>query len=135
LDTPEDGTQSHPIRYYLDEHIDPAVSHYLLAHHIDVLAAFQANRANLRISDADQLTYATLEHRVLVSRDKHFLNPGEVPQLITGQHAGIVAIRRTITIGAQARYLRYLAETETMETLAGQIRYYEPIPHGMFPDD
>ena len=30
---------------------------------------------------------------------------------------------------------RASAETETMETLAGQIRYYEPIPHGIFSDD
>lgn len=135
MDTPDEDISSHPIRYYLDEHIDPAVAHYLLTHNIDVLTAFQANRANQRISDADQLAYSTSLHRVLVSRDKHFLNPGEVPQLATGEHAGIVAIRRTISIGAQARYLRYLAETEAMETLTGQIRYYEPIPDGMFPDD
>ena len=72
---------------------------------------------------------------VLVSRDEHFLNPKEVPQLVSGQFAGIVSLRRTIGIGEQARYLRYIAETETMETLFGQIRFYEPIPRGLFPDD
>lgn len=72
-----------------------------------------------------------------MSSDSDFLNPKSIPQLLTGQYSGIVHLTYdvTITIGAQARYLRCLSETETMETLAVQIRYYEPIPHGMFPDD
>lgn len=68
METPDDPSSSHPIKNYLDEHIDPSIAQYLLSYH-------------------------------------------------------------------QARYLRYLAATETMATMAGQIRYYEPIPHGIFPDD
>src|SRR5579872_549594 len=93
--------ESNRVRYFLDEHIDPGVIPYLRSHGIDVLTAVEAGRANQRISDADQLTYATAQGRVLVSRDKHFLNPREVPQLATGQHAGIVSLRRLAGIGEQ----------------------------------
>src|SRR5262249_46512196 len=85
-----------PVRYFLDEHIDPGVAQYLRAHGIDVLTAPEAGRANQRISDTDQLAYATACGRALVSRDRHFLNPREVPQLGTGQHAGVVSLRRTV---------------------------------------
>lgn len=126
-----------PIRYYFDEHVRAAIVGYLRSRGIDVLTAQEAGRANRRIADAEQLSFATEQNRILVSSDSDFLNPKSVPQLLTGQFSGIVYLTYdvTITIGAQARYLRYLAATETMETLAGQIRYYELIPHGMFPDD
>ena len=39
--------------------------------------------------------------------------------------------------GDQARFLRFIAETETetASSMQGRIRFYEPIPRGMFPDD
>ena len=126
---------SSDVTIYLDEHINPAITTYLRTHGIDVLTALEAGRANQRIPDFEQLDFATSVGRVLVSRDADFLNPSTVPQLNTGQHAGIVTIRRTASIGEQARYLRYIAETETMETMAGQIRYYEQVPKGLFSDD
>jgi hypothetical protein len=134
---PDDQTSREPdrVRYFLDEHIDPGVVPYLRAHGIDVITAFEAGRANKRIGDSDQLTYATSQGRVLVSRDKHFLNPREIPQLATGHHAGIVSLRRTVGVGEQVRYLRFIAETETPASIAGQIRFYQPIPHGIFDDD
>jgi hypothetical protein len=46
-----------------------------------------------------------------------------------------VSLRRAVGVGEQARFLRYLAEIETMESMAGQMRFYQPIPHGMFDDD
>lgn len=126
-----------PIRYYFDEHVRVAIVGYLRSRGIDVLTSQEAGRANRRIPDAEQLAFATGQNRILVSSDSDFLNPKNVPQLLTGQYVGIVYLTYdvTISIGAQARYLRYLAETETMESMAGQIRYYEPIPHGMFSDD
>jgi hypothetical protein len=128
-------TPATPVRYFLGEHIDPGVAQYLRAHGIDVLTSPEAGQANQRISDTDQLACATACGRALVSRDRHFLNPREVPQLDTGQHAGIVSLRRTVGVGEQGRYLRFVAETETMDGMAGQIRFYEPIPRGMFDDD
>jgi predicted nuclease of predicted toxin-antitoxin system len=125
---------STPVRYFLDEHVSPEVASYLRRHGIDVLTALEAGRANRRVSDTEQLDYATTEGRVLVSRDADFLNPDKLPQLLTGNYAGIVALRRLVSIGQQSRYLRYIAVTETMESLAGRIRYFEPIPPDLFAD-
>lgn len=111
-----EGLGGTAVGYYFDEHIDPDVALYPRAHGIAVLTAEEAQRAQQRIPDADQLAFATAMGRVLVSRDKHFLNPQEVPQIATGQHAGIVSIRRTASIGDQARYLRYLAEYQVRRT-------------------
>ena len=71
---------------------------------------------------------------MLVSRDADFLNPDKLPQLLTGNYAGILALRRLVGIGQQSRFLRYIAATETMESLAGRIRYFEPIPPELFVD-
>jgi predicted nuclease of predicted toxin-antitoxin system len=130
-------SEARPIRYYFDEHVRLAVARYLREHGIDVLTAYEAGRANQQIPDSEQLAYALAVERILVSSDVHFLNPRLIPQLATGQHAGIVRLRTNphISIGDHARYLRYIAENETMETIAGQLRYFERIPHGMFPDD
>jgi predicted nuclease of predicted toxin-antitoxin system len=125
------------IRYFFDEHVRAAVAQYLRAHGVDVMTTREAGRANQGIEDADQLTFATTAQRVMVSSDNHFLNPRTVPQLLTGQHAGIVRLKydASTTIGDHARYLRYIAVTETMETLEGQIRYFERVPLGLFADD
>ena len=125
------------VRYYFDEHVRSAVARYLREHGVDVLTAHEAGRANQQIPDSEQLAYSLSIHRVLVTSDADFLNPRVVPQLATGQHAGVVRLRSApyVSIGDQGRYLRYLAETETMASLAGQIRFYKPIPRGLFVDD
>jgi len=123
------------ISYYFDEHIRTAITTALRARGIDVLTAQDANRANQRISDADQLEFATAGGRVFVSSDTDFLNPKVVPQLASSAHAGIVYIHQTVSIGEQVRFLLYLARTETKETIAGQIRYYSPAPDGQPPPD
>lgn len=79
--------------------------------------------------------FATSVQRVFVSNDTDVLNPGVVPQTATGQHIGIVYIEQSVSIGEQGRFLRYLAGTETLESIAGQIRFYEPAPRGIFPED
>lgn len=93
--------------------------------------------ARQEISDSDQLEYATTNGYVFVSSDNDLLNPRMVPQLTTGAHAGVLRLREgpTISVGDQGRFLRYVAETETMDTMAGLIRYFERIPRGLFPDD
>jgi predicted nuclease of predicted toxin-antitoxin system len=125
---------STPVCYFLDEHLSPDVASYLRRHGIDVLTALEAGRANRRVSDAEQLDYASNEGRVLVWRDADFLNPDKLPQLLTGNYAGILALRRLVGIGQQSRFLRYIAATETMESLAGRIRHFEPIPPDLFVD-
>lgn len=123
------------VMFYLDEHVSPAVAAYLRRYAIDVLTAQEAGRAGLAISDADQLTFATGTNRALVTRDRDFLNPRIVPQLATGQHAGIAHLLRSTSVGEQGRYLRFVAETETPANLIGRLLFLQPIPTGTFPDD
>lgn len=60
-----------PIRYYLDQHIPGAVVNGLRQHGIDVLSAQEAGRCGL--PDPDQLVFATVQERVMVTFDPDFL--------------------------------------------------------------
>lgn len=72
------------LRYYLDEHIDPAISKGLRMRGIDVLTTEEAGRAHQGLTDSDQLAYAAAQERVLVTgtaislswRAASFLMPG-----------------------------------------------------------
>jgi predicted nuclease of predicted toxin-antitoxin system len=123
------------IGYFFDEHAMAPIASYLQAHGVFVLTAFDAGRANREIADADQLAFATTNRLVFVSNDTDFLNPRVVPQLASGQHAGIVYIGQTVSIGQQSRFLRFVAETMTPDAIAGQVLYYFPIEPDLFPDD
>jgi hypothetical protein len=46
-----------------------------------------------------------------------------------------VYIDQTVSIGQQARFLRFVAETMTAAAIAGHIIYYFPIEPDIFPDD
>ena len=123
------------IQFYFDEHIRLAVVQGVRRHGIDVLTAYEAGRANQRIADADQLAFATDSGRILVSSDTHFLNFHVVPQIETGAHGGVIFLRQSVGIGDQIRYLRYIASIETQESMKGTVRYFAPVPLGMFDDD
>lgn len=81
-----------PIRFHLDEHLDPAIAEGLRRHGIDVTTTIDAGLRTL--SDEDQLAFAVRERRVLVTSDTDFLQPS-----IDADHPGIVFIpmgKRTI---------------------------------------
>jgi predicted nuclease of predicted toxin-antitoxin system len=59
------------IRFYLDQHMAPAIAVGLRAHKVDVLTAGEAGRCGY--SDPDQLQFATAEDRVMVTFDKDYL--------------------------------------------------------------
>ena len=72
-----------PVRYFFDQHIDPAVATGLRRLEIDVLTAQDAGRCGF--DDADQLAFATAEGRVVVTFDTDYL----VLHAAGTQHAGI----------------------------------------------
>lgn len=123
------------IGYFFDEHVMAPITSYLRAHGIYVLTAFEAGRAHRRIPDPDQLAFATVKGLIFVSNDTDLLNPRAVPQVASRQHAGIVYIDQTVSIGQQARFLRFVAETMTPDAISGQVMYYFPIEPEIFPDD
>jgi hypothetical protein len=55
----------------MDQHIPAAVTNGLLRHGVNVLTAQDAERCGL--PDADQLAFATAQHRVMVTFDPDFL--------------------------------------------------------------
>jgi hypothetical protein len=59
------------IRYFFDQHIPKAVAEGLRQRAVDVLTAQDAGRCSL--PDPDQLEFARIEGRVLVSYDPDFL--------------------------------------------------------------
>lgn len=72
------------IRYYFDEHIFSDAATALRHRNIDVLTTLEAG--NIRASDEEQLSFATSQGRVLVTRDSDYL-------ILHSQgfsHAGIV---------------------------------------------
>lgn len=60
-----------PIRFYMDQHIHGAIAAALRLHGVDVLTAQEAGRCGF--SDADQLAFATENHRVMVTHDPDYL--------------------------------------------------------------
>ncbi len=59
------------LRFYLDQHIYGAVAAGLRHHGIDVLTCQEAGRCGL--TDTEQLAFATVEGRVIVTFDPDFL--------------------------------------------------------------
>jgi hypothetical protein len=55
------------LRYYFDEHVSAAIATQLRTRGVDVESAYEAGRAGRKISDIEQLEYATSQGRVLVS--------------------------------------------------------------------
>ena len=59
------------VRFFFDQHIDPAVAAGLRRRGIDVLTAQEAGRCG--IDDPEQLAFATVENRVVVTFDRDYL--------------------------------------------------------------
>ena len=60
-----------PIQFYFDQHIPPGVADGLRLRGIDVLTAQDAGRCGLQ--DPDQLQFATVNERVMVTFDTDYL--------------------------------------------------------------
>ena len=87
------------IKFYMDEHIHPAVTAALRARGIDVLTVQEADL--LAMPDKHHLDFASQQGRVLFSFDADFtrLHAARHP------HAGIVFAPRKVPIGQQVRSL------------------------------
>jgi hypothetical protein len=91
------------------------VARELRARRIDAIAAVEARRAGLGISDQNQLEYATREQRVMVTQDLRFR-----PNL---HHGGLVVMQRPLSLGDYILYLQILAEQFSAGDLDNQVHY------------
>ena len=102
---------------YLDEHLPQILAIQLRTRGIDVITTAEAGNANQRLPDESQLTFATREHRILVTEDRDFTRLAQQ----STEHAGIVFFPVKLSLGAYIDYLELLALTTDPADIAGQL--------------
>lgn len=107
------------LRYFFDEHLDRAIAEQLVARGIDVLTAQGSGRAGKKIPDVEQLSFAALQNRVVVTEDRDFvrLASSQLP------HAGIILLQRSLSIGGYVEYLELMARITESEEIRNQLVY------------
>lgn len=107
------------VRFLLDEHVDHVIASALMQHGYDALTLTDAGL----LGGDDTLAilpFATVEQRVLVTRDADFLALHERGE----RHAGIVHWSgKKRRVREAIHYLLQLGRAETIESMAGQVRY------------
>lgn len=108
---------SEPVRFYFDEHVDPAVAAGLRRLGIDVRTAGEVGHLNF--PDPDHLAYATTEGRVTVTYDKDYfdLHNAGVP------HAGIAYGRPWYSIGYMVGALELIHGVFTPDDMRNHLEY------------
>jgi hypothetical protein len=112
------------IRFYMDEDIHNSIGAALRQRGYDALTVREANRNGL--SDAEQLAYAAVHNRVLLSFNAADYITLHLEYLAQGQeHAGIV-ISSQIPIGETVRRLLLLLDQVTADEIRNQLRWLSP---------
>ena len=100
------------VKLYSDEDVDPALAVRRRQDGYDVLSTYEAGRANQRIPDEDQLTYAVQQGRAILT-----FNVRDFPKLdkkwkATGKrHYGIVVSPRINNLGELIRRVKWHPDT------------------------
>jgi len=105
------------IRWYMDEHIPPAITQGLRRRGVDVETTQEAGM--LHASDELQLAYATSQGRAVLTQDDDFLALAAV----SSAHAGIAYAPQGSSIGQLVRGLMLLTEIYTAEELTGRVEF------------
>lgn len=107
-----------PVRFHLDEQMDPDIARALRRHGIDVTTTVEAGLRTRE--DVRQLEYVRAERRVMVTDDTDFLRLATA----TTDHPGIVFCRRTRhTLGEIIRFLLLVHEVYEPTEIAGRVEY------------
>jgi uncharacterized protein with PIN domain len=105
------------ISFYLDEHIHGAVAEGLRRRGANVLTVQEAGRTGL--SDAEQLSFAQAEQRVIVTMDSDFLSIAEKG----AAHAGIAYANPRRLIGDLIGALMLISDVLTPADMANHVEY------------
>jgi len=106
------------VRFMLDEHMDRAVALGLRRRELEARTVHELGRRSAE--DEDHLRWAYEHGWVIVSGDEDFLRLVDA----TDTHAGLVYYRRNrFPLGLLVRSLEALGASETMESMAGRVRY------------
>ncbi len=106
------------LRFHLDENCDPRIAVGLRLHGIDVTTTAEAGL--VRASDEEQLAYAALKGRVIVTRDADFLRLDAAGAV----HAGIIYCGpQARSLGELVRLVVLLWELLEPAEMRGHIEY------------
>ncbi|MFO0803256.1 MAG: DUF5615 family PIN-like protein [Gemmataceae bacterium] len=106
------------IKYYFDEHMDPAIARGLRRVGIDCLTTKEAG--HLGWDDPEQLDFATSEKRMIVTFDVDYL----VLNSTGVSHAGIVwALEQKYSIGQLISKLSGLHILKTADDMLNHVEY------------
>ena len=106
-----------PIRFHLDESVDPAIADGLRRRGVDVTTSQEA--ALLEAADEQQIAFALAEGRTLVTHDEDFLAlAGRI------KHAGIAYCHhQSRSIGQTIAALLLIRDCLTADDMRGHVEY------------
>ena len=107
------------LRYFFDEHMVAAIADQLTIRGVDVLTALAAGMANHSIPDEAVLRFASENGRVLVTRDRDFI---ELAHAIS-PHEGVILLQKPLGIGQFVEYLELTAKAMEPHELRNQLLY------------
>jgi predicted nuclease of predicted toxin-antitoxin system len=105
------------IKFYLDEHVHPAVAAGLYRRGVDVLTTKEAGM--LSATDVEHLALAANEGRVIFTQDDDFLRLHARGQT----HAGIVYARQQTAVGYIVRGLMLIYQVLSAEEMINHIEF------------
>jgi hypothetical protein len=105
------------IRFYLDEHVNPAIAAGLRRRGVDVLTTQEAGM--LSASDDRQLALAMSEGRVIFTQDEDFLRLDKV----VDRHAGIAYARQRTPVGVIVRGLMLIYSVLSAKEMSSRVEY------------
>lgn len=105
------------IKFYLDEHVHPAVAAGLQRRSVDVLTTQAANM--LSATDVEHLVLAMAEGRVVFTQDVDFLRLHADGQA----HAGIVYAQQRTAVGYIVRGLMLIYQLLSPEEMQNRVEF------------
>lgn len=105
------------IRFYCDEHVDPAIANALRKRGVDILTATEA--AMLGVADEKHIQFAVSEKRAIFTQDTDFLRLHKAEDT----HYGIVYAHRSAPIGKIIQGLLLIYQALTEEEIKNHVEY------------
>ena len=103
-----------PPRFFLDEHVNPAIQRQLQRRNLEIVVrrVGEAGAPPKGTSDQELLRWAEQQHFVLISEDRSTLPDCLSAHLISGRHSyGILWIRHAATMGRVIEDLHLIWQT------------------------
>jgi predicted nuclease of predicted toxin-antitoxin system len=117
------------IRLFTDEMIDPVLATELCQRGYDALSCHGAGRANQRIPDEDQLTYATAQGRAILTYNAvDFMPLAQQWQNAGRAHAGIIVSSAMADVGEALRRVIYHLDTYDPAVQQNCVLWLQPVP-------